>query len=107
MPHMSEPTHCCELMRAQVEHTCPDHPGRGECPDQVVGYDARFDEYGIWLRTGEEGPAASWLTISHCPWCGATLPESRRDQWFEKLDALGITDSRDAPDTLLRYGWWE
>jgi hypothetical protein len=103
---MAELTLCCEQMRAQVEHTCVDHPRRGQCPHQVVGYDERFDEYGIWVRTGENATANGWLTIGYCPWCGATLPPTRRDEWFDRLDALGIEDSDDAPAELRTYGWW-
>jgi hypothetical protein len=102
---MAELTMCCEQMRAQVEHSCVDHPRRGQCPDQVVGYDERFDEYGIWLRTGEDASASSWLTITFCPWCGADLPPTRRDEWFERVDALGV-DPDDAPPELTTYGWW-
>ena len=73
-------------MRAQVDHTCAEHPDLSECADSLVSYDARFDEYGLRIHDG----GSSSLAIKHCPWCGIRLPESRRDEWFERLEALGF-----------------
>jgi hypothetical protein len=28
--------------------------------------------------------------IQFCPWCGARLPESERDRWFDELQRQGI-----------------
>ena len=100
-----EPMICCQRMRAQIEHACPDHPRRGECPDQLVGYSAKFDEYGLWIRTGEHASASSWLAIDFCPWCGTALPVSRRDEWFDRVEALDL-DARTAPTEMEGYGWW-
>jgi hypothetical protein len=99
------PAHCCAELAAQVGHRCDRHPGPGACPDQLIGYDATFDEYGIWVHDGEEGRASSSVGIQHCPFCGAALPPSRREEWFDRLDALGL-ESDEAPDELRRYGWW-
>ena len=49
--------HCCDAMRAQV--------------GKAVAFDAATRRYG--LRT----PA---LSISHCPWCGASLPPAVSDR---------------------------
>jgi len=103
---MDEPNVCCEQMRAQIEHTCSEHPQVGQCPDQLVGYSARFDEYGIWVRTGEDARAYGWLEIAFCPWCGSTLPASRREQWFDRLRGLHL-EPEQAPAEMEHYGWWQ
>ncbi len=102
---MDEPTLCCEQMRAQIEHSCPEHPGRGQCPDQPVGYSPKFDEYGLWIRTGEDASAHSLLEIAFCPWCGSGLPASRREEWFDRLDSLQL-EPEETPEQMERYGWW-
>jgi len=103
---MDEPNVCCEQMRAQIEHSCPEHPRVGECPDQLVGYSAKFDEYGIWIHAGEHARAYSWLEIAFCPWCGYALPTSRREQWFERLQVLHL-EPEQAPAEMGHYGWWQ
>jgi hypothetical protein len=104
---MATPHHCCEQLRAQVEYVCEEHPGAGACPEQLVGFDERFDEYGLWIHSGDDGRAYSWLMITYCPFSGDALPASRRDAWFERLESLGLDDPDAAPDSLRRYGWWE
>ena len=32
----------------------------------------------------------SAIDISSCPWCGAKLPDSQRDRWFDEIEALGL-----------------
>jgi hypothetical protein len=45
--------------------------------------------------------------VSHCPWCGTTLPESLRDEWFDRLDELGLEPaSPDMPLHLRGDAWW-
>jgi hypothetical protein len=46
-----------------------------------------FNEYGIIVH---DGGSSSSITIAFCPWCGAQLPESLRDRWFEALESLGF-----------------
>lgn len=79
-------THCCDSMREQVSYTCADHTDQSDCPDSLISYSACFDEYGLRIHDG----GSSTIEIKHCPWCGVRLPESRRDEWFERLDALGF-----------------
>jgi len=78
--------HCCERMTEQVEHKCDACDGSFACPDALIYYDLRFDEYGIIVHDG----AMSYVTIAFCPFCGARLPESQRDLWFERLRAMDI-----------------
>ena len=103
---MVEPSSCCDDMRAQIDHTCLEHPKPGQCPDQVVAYTPKFDEYGLWIRTGRSQQGESYLMIQFCPWCGARLPASRRDDWFDRLARMGVGDARQAPASMATYGWW-
>jgi hypothetical protein len=68
--------HCCEVMRREVERVCDQHPDRFNCPDCLVHYSPRFREYGLIVHDG----GSSTCLIRFCPWCGAQLPESLRDQ---------------------------
>jgi len=59
-------------MRAQLDHSCEQHPDPSDCPDALVGFGA--GEYGIYVHDG----GSSWVRIEFCPWCGADL--SRVDE---------------------------
>ncbi len=68
----------------------------------AVSYDPRFDEYTI--------PSGDGLQqLSYCPFCGERLPESKRDQWFEQLEARGVADPwREAlPAEYHSDAWWK
>ena len=52
-------------------------------------FDEVFGEYGLPVRDG----GASYLIISNCPFCGTRPPESRRDDWFDALEAEGLEDT--------------
>jgi hypothetical protein len=92
--------HCCDQMRSHVK-------GVTEPPALVashlpVVYDAVFDEYALHH---DDGPARP--PISYCPWCGAALPESKRERWFAELRRRG--NRPDDPDLDDRYRsdrWW-
>ncbi|WP_282693868.1 hypothetical protein [Streptomyces sp. CC208A] len=79
-------SHCCETMRRQIEHHCDDHADAYDCPDAVVAFSTRFQEYGLIIHDG----GRSSFGIAFCPWCGSRLPESQRDRWFEELERLGL-----------------
>lgn len=80
--------HCCRRMKFAVESECEQHSDRWDCPDAIMSYSAKFDEYGIIVHDG----GSSSISIDHCPWCGSKLPESQRDRWFDELEKLGFTD---------------
>ncbi|MBB6048373.1 DUF6980 family protein [Armatimonas rosea] len=96
--------HCCSLMTAQVTFTCAEHPNPFDCPDCLIHYSERFDEYGLILHDG----GTARLTIDFCPWCGTRLPESQRDRWFEELAALGFDDPGDQaiPERYQTGAWY-
>jgi hypothetical protein len=78
-------------MRDQVNWKCPDHVDPYECPDALIAYSVRFDEYGLIIHDG----GSSQISIQYCPWCGARLPESKGHRWFEELEKLGILEPDD------------
>lgn len=78
--------HWCERMTGQVGHGCGKGEGSFACPDALIYYDLKFDEYGIIVHDGGE----SYVTIEFCPFCGSKLPKSKRDLWFDELQAMGL-----------------
>lgn len=97
-------SHCCPEMREQVSFQCDRHKDVFECPDALVAYAARYDEYGLVIHDG----GASVRLISHCPWCGRKLPESRRSQWFDELKALGFDEPtvQEVPEKYKTDAWY-
>jgi hypothetical protein len=91
-------------MRRQVEHRCDEHFPQSTCPDVLVAYSAKFDEYGIVVHDG----GSSSVRIAFCPWCGQSLPASRRGQWFEELKRLGFDNPLDQniPEAYLSEAWY-
>ncbi len=57
--------HCCREMEQHVESE-----------DRVLYYWEKFDEYLIPVHDG----GTSGILIRYCPWCGASLPPSKRDE---------------------------
>ncbi len=93
-PPSAAAEYCCEEMAAPLEFDCEQHGDPFDCPDTVIIYHEPFEEYGIPIRDG----GASYLLLSHCPFCGAKLPESGRDAWF---DAIEVAELEDVPFTEL------
>jgi len=96
--------HCCENMKFAVESECGAHPDRFSCPDALVSYGPQFDEYGIIIHDG----GSSTKLILFCPWCGSKLPESKRDRWFDELEAKGYSPPDDPriPYIYLDARWY-
>jgi hypothetical protein len=45
--------------------------------------------------------------IEFCSWCGARLPPSLRDQYFNRLEALGLEpESAELPLDMRSDAWW-
>lgn len=72
--------------------------------DAPVLYTKKFDEYGLKIWDGGN----SFILIDHCPWCGQKLSESRRNEWFDQLEKLGIKDpwKDNIPDKYLTDEWY-
>ena len=95
--------HCCERMLTEITRRCDDHPDRLQCPDCLVHYDPCFDEYGLIVHDG----GSSTVLMAYCPWCGTTLPKSKRDQWYDVLEAQGINPNEDKiPPAFEDDTWW-
>lgn len=95
--------HCCISMTQALEHTCQQHETPFDCPDTVLVYNEPFDEYGIPVRDGGE----TYVIVTHCPWCGTKLPDSKREAWFDKIDKLGLIDATETsiPEKFLTAAW--
>lgn len=89
-------------MRQQVEHECPDHEGSDDCPDKLVRFTPKFQEFGLLVH---DGPAPSSVLIAFCPWCGTRLPDSQRERWFDELERRGVEDPDDAPEDMQSQAW--
>ena len=79
-------THCCNNMKINIKSEDNVHIDEYECPDILISYIPKFDEYGIIVHDGGN----SSIEIYFCPWCGKELPISKRDEWFDKLEKLGF-----------------
>ncbi len=65
---------CCDMMARQIDWHCDQHSDSFDCPDALVRFNARFQEYGLIIHDGSE----SSILITFCPWCGTRLPVSER-----------------------------
>jgi hypothetical protein len=92
------------VMQAQVEFTCRDHSESDDCPDALINYSENFREYGLRIHDG----GSSSMAINFYPWCGAKLPDSLRNRWFEELAVLGFDDpwSQDIPAAFRTGAWY-
>ena len=101
---MNTRQHCCERMEEHLKFDCSQHKDVFECPDALIYYSARFDEYGLIMHDG----GTSYIIIEYCPWCGAKMPESRRDEWFDRLEGLGYSDPSEQkiPREYLTDEWY-
>ena len=71
--------------------------------DSPIIYIEKFDEYGLKILDG----GTSSVLIEFCPWCGKKLPESKRDQWFDEIEKLGIDPwSEEIPEKYLGNKWY-
>jgi hypothetical protein len=100
---VSETAHCCDRMKKEVARTSAKGADGSDDPDSLVVYIAKFNEYGINVHDG----GASYVLIMYCPWCGARLPDSKRDQWFEELERQGLNPWTDTiPDAYQSDAWF-
>lgn len=85
--------HCCEGMRIACEFSCTKCHDEWACSDTLIKYLDKFEEYGIIIHDG----TSSISHIDFCPYCGVTLPTSRRDEYFDLMDQVGL-DPWDNPE---------
>lgn len=84
-------------------HACPMLKLALEERELGLRYNPRFREYGLEYRDG----GSSFQLLYFCPFCGAALPGSLRDAWFERLDSLGLDVGDDVPEDLVSDSWWK
>jgi hypothetical protein len=96
-------------MSSKGPHACPgldEHLSDSDAPldpDYPLVYVDTYREYGIRIFDG----GTSYLQIHFCPFCGATLPPSLRDEWFKRLDRLGLEpEGRGVPSEMRDGTWW-
>jgi len=47
------------------------------------------------------------LRITFCPWCGQKLPDSLREDWFDRLEQLGVDPySAKIPEEFTDERWY-
>lgn len=96
--------HCCNQMREKIFYKCHQHSNIFDCPDNLIYYDEKFDEYGLIIHDGGE----SYMIINFCPWCGAKFPDSKRGEWFDELEKLGFDDplsNQTIPEQFKSKDW--
>ncbi|ADW68817.1 hypothetical protein AciX9_1769 [Granulicella tundricola MP5ACTX9] len=85
--------HCCAMMSSNL--------AGGET---AILYVPKFRDYGIPVLDG----GGSFIAISHCPWCGQTLPHTLRDRWFTEIEARGFEIGDDnIPVEFATDAWWK
>lgn len=99
-------SYCCEAMRDAVSAFCDVHADPWTCNAGTLVYNEPLDEYGIVLKDR----APEYVLIRHCPFCGGRLPESRRDEWYDALEALGFEDilgleAHELPTDFVTDAW--
>jgi len=96
---------CCEKMKYFVNQKCNMHDDAFCCPDIIMFYEEKFDEYGIIIHDSGK----SYIKIEFCPWCGKKLPDSKRDSWFIELEKQGIMNpfEEDIPEKFNSGAWWK
>jgi hypothetical protein len=92
-------------MEESLSLTCDKHQDVFSCPDVLIHYLPKFNEYGLIVHDG----GASVIAINYCPWCGAALPESKRDEWFNSLEKLGFDDpdNQEIPKEYDSDAWYK
>lgn len=101
---------CCDDMKCHIYYIYENEVfDKGDVSDKVIYYSSRFDEFGLPIKDGLKGTATSYIHISHCPWCGKKLPESKREEWFFRLEKMGYDSpfSQDIPTAFKSSEWYK
>lgn len=61
--------YCCEEMKYFSRLNCDIHKSVYECPDSLIKYSDKDNEYGLIIHDG----GISQVRINFCPWCGRKL----------------------------------
>lgn len=94
-------SHCCLGMAYAISRPLlTPHQG----PNRIVDWIASWSEYRIPVPY--DGYASTILRF--CPWCGSSLPRSRKEEWYQTVYELGFTDpgEQDIPAAFNSDSWW-
>ncbi|MFV0460173.1 MAG: DUF6980 family protein [Actinomycetales bacterium] len=84
-------------------HHCAQFDSSLDDPDVPLDYRPEFREISIRVLDG----GTSGLAIRHCPFCGATLAGSLREDWFDQIEELGLDpESPQIPAAMRSDSWW-
>ncbi len=87
-----------------LPHACPEMASVIASGEVAITYNSMLREFGIPYTDG----GTSIQLICHCPWCGAELPASLRDEWFAEIRALGLEwGDPGIPEKLMSDAWWQ
>lgn len=67
-----------------------------------IVYEPKFREYALALVESD-----AQQLIHYCPWCGAELPDSLRDRFFDDMERLGVDYPDESPPPQYSSdAWW-
>ena len=64
---------CCKDLLYHSTNHCLVHSSPFLCPDWLIIYNEKREEFGIVVHDGGE----SYIRINYCPWCGKKLCKSK------------------------------
>tara|TARA_R110002126_G_scaffold12416_2_gene53956 strand:- start:215 stop:472 length:258 start_codon:yes stop_codon:yes gene_type:complete len=71
--------------------------------ETLLTYNPKLRELGLRVLDG----GTSVIVLRHCPWCGQELPSSLRDEWHDRVEALGMEPiDPNLPPELRTAEWW-
>jgi hypothetical protein len=92
-----------EAVSAEPPHACDGMALALEDPRVPLEYLPEYREYGLRVAG-----SPAFQIIEHCPWCGSALPPSLRDEYFDRLDAMGMEPGdADVPADFASDAWWK
>ncbi len=87
-----------------MRRCCEELEGHLRDGEVAIVYFAKYREYGIRVLDG----GCAIQMIAYCPWCGTRLPASLRDEWFRRIDAIGVEEDGDeVPEEFKTDEWWQ
>ncbi|AIL66129.1 hypothetical protein NOVO_09075 [Rickettsiales bacterium Ac37b] len=91
------PIKCCKDMVFHIAHKEIHFSYLDRTREYVIHYMDIFGENSVQI-------------VNFCPWCGAKLPKSLRDEYFDIIyDELGMDDEFDPnlPEEFKSDEWWK
>lgn len=91
------------MSNGSLRHSCEGMDAWTADKSIPIGYDPKFGEFYIVVPE-----SAGYIALNYCPWCGMKLPRSLRDEWFDRIFALGLDGPEDprVPADMHSDAWW-